>query len=107
MRGSRELQVDALQLGGIIPAHAGLTVGIYLGNGMVRDHPRACGAHPFLDDYENSEQGSSPRMRGSLFNKYKDNAPMGIIPAHAGLTVSFLAQPCEEAGSSPRMRGSH
>ena len=45
MRGSlRVLQFGGDDLG-IIPAHAGLTVGRQIADRDIMDHPRACGAH--------------------------------------------------------------
>ena len=94
---------------------------------MLRDHPRACGAHDDFFFKGNRKLGSSPRMRGS-----PDGVPIyycenGIIPAHAGLTavlhhdlqgrwdhpracgahVQSLCCVGRSGGSSPRMRGSH
>ena len=87
MRGSRiEFTLfDVVE--GIIPAHAGLTEHDNLLRDTRRDHPRACGAHIFWLKNRKPDEGSSPRMRGSL-DIFPDVcfAP-GIIPAHAGLTA--------------------
>ena len=126
MRGSLVDKADVSLLGGIIPAHAGLTARRPSSTCRRRDHPRACGAH---DDWAHEvykEMGSSPRMRGSHDTYHIISCLHGIIPAHAGLT-SYLAahsMPCWDhpracgahdlanygrllcEGSSPRMRGS-
>ena len=88
MRGSRERRLHAVLRHGIIPAHAGLTDIIKVKNRMVRDHPRACGAHIASPFQSLATQGSSPRMRGSRFFLVFFCVENGIIPAHAGLTNS-------------------
>ena len=67
MRGSQFLLhvVDAHC--GIIPAHAGLTECIYRRRARLWDHPRACGAHAVDVEILEAVEGSSPRMRGSLY----------------------------------------
>ena len=126
MRGSRLASALPRTSAGIIPAHAGLTRPTAALAVAHRDHPRACGAHvrPILS--LNSRWGSSPRMRGSQVVVPLDGAGCGIIPAHAGLTITSAgrtrwtrdhpracgAHPCPVRsrffypGSSPRMRGS-
>ena len=91
-----------------------------------RDHPRACGAHLACRRTKTRRVGSSPRMRGSRRLSCWPAWLRGIIPAHAGLTVSFCIAPLLDRdhpracgahwnqygysiagwGSSPRMRGS-
>ena len=117
----------AAGVGGIIPAHAGLTLSVWIVNRAVRDHPRACGAHLFRSMYGFILPGSSPRMRGSRRVIRAEYFDEGIIPAHAGLTdtAGRLCRPKWDrpracgahieydvpknmvSGSSPRMRGSH
>ena len=66
MRGSlkrRELDVNENR---IIPAHAGLTSRMHAPSFFDGDHPRACGAHAVKIAFIAGNQGSSPRMRGSL-----------------------------------------
>ena len=126
MRGSLLSAASCCSLAGIIPAHAGLTPQARPYPHSKRDHPRACGAHPYRNHGVLECQGSSPRMRGSLFTLVYDGTRTGIIPAHAGLTFHDLHVSCSSrdhpracgahmpftqdilsaAGSSPRMRGS-
>ena len=126
MRGSRRAQLQDRERAGIIPAHAGLTVSIVLDKTTKWDHPRACGAHMAVGTAVLLAQGSSPRMRGSLLRGTAMPAALGIIPAHAGLTLLrpikgltqgdhpracgahsiASAQISALSGSSPRMRGS-
>ena len=90
------------------------------------DHPRACGAHSENGASLKASGGSSPRMRGSPHQIPEAAGVCGIIPAHAGLTLSLHRYSCAisdhpracgahqaarrrqkgRSGSSPRMRGS-
>ena len=126
MRGSPLTAIDEHEPVGIIPAHAGLTEHEQNILGQEWDHPRACGAHSRRAAMSTSQEGSSPRMRGShnlFFGLCPDE---GIIPAHAGLTrrgQRLLQSSWDHPracgahspdsrmtrtvlGSSPRMRGS-
>ena len=87
MRGSRNVTYNRAITNGIIPAHAGLTPQARPYPHSKRDHPRACGAHPYRNHGVLECQGSSPRMRGSLLPATVAVFPEGIIPAHAGLTL--------------------
>ena len=126
MRGSHVLACMCPSGGGIIPAHAGLTMHHRVYATSTRDHPRACGAHTAKWRFAEGKRGSSPRMRGSLRFRNIIPAFQGIIPAHAGLTRSLYhrqktyrdhpracgahayssTSPDSCGGSSPRMRGS-
>ena len=126
MRGSRKAEHNSKSHCGIIPAHAGLTKGNVASHSLDEDHPRACGAHARSVEYVESVTGSSPRMRGSPPRRDRPARRVGIIPAHAGLTISNLVQEVADRdhpracgahcylidfaikclGSSPRMRGS-
>ena len=66
MRGSPATWRGQSTREGIIPAHAGLTSCRYCRPSPARDHPRACGAHEYLVHKTADDEGSSPRMRGSL-----------------------------------------
>ena len=126
MRGSRREDIKGRAAEGIIPAHAGLTLLLFINRCVPRDHPRACGAHCCMAISESMYVGSSPRMRGSRLLTMLSRFASGIIPAHAGLTSirygrKFTARDHPRAcgahekiylrfksgkGSSPRMRGS-
>ena len=86
MRGSHVRLLAFVDSIRIIPAHAGLTRASVLTERLMRDHPRACGAHFYLLMTNTGRKGSSPRMRGSLGLALLAIAAVGIIPAHAGLT---------------------
>ena len=126
MRGSLVLGQTVGHCQGIIPAHAGLTRPKAVSTVLLWDHPRACGAHRQKQLRGILLQGSSPRMRGSLTDRRRNDISAGIIPAHAGLTSRITADinaPRDHPracgahrsengwkrvrwGSSPRMRGS-
>ena len=126
MRGSQTHHPELQCHVGIIPAHAGLTASLLGSRLPPGDHPRACGAHGKRRGGHTAGRGSSPRMRGSRSLFMVKNMQLGIIPAHAGLTLvneliphryrdhpracgAHLPGPSRErpgAGSSPRMRGS-
>ena len=106
MRGSPFGSSVGSAVGGIIPAHAGLTSSSFKNPQAKRDHPRACGAHSHQICRSLSAPGSSPRMRGSHGLEWHRAGGAGIIPAHAGLTLSGRPYRGTGEGSSPRMRGS-
>ena len=106
MRGSRLVVVNPIVQVGIIPAHAGLTAIAKANRKLSRDHPRACGAHEAYKGAKCIGVGSSPRMRGSRRRAETPTQDGGIIPAHAGLTISPWFTYTFRRGSSPRMRGS-
>ena len=113
-------------VGGIIPAHAGLTAYSISFAHCARDHSRVCGAHSASMAQRTTRSGSSPRMRGSLHEARRNRLTSGIIPAYAGLTRPLVGAPngrrdhpracgahffsvpllMRKPGSSPRMRGS-
>ena len=127
VRGSPCVALREYEQVGIIPAGAGLTLGEIRGLSRGRDHPRGCGAHCLFVCIVSTEQGSSPRVRGSQETDKTDSWDAGIIPAGAGLTriaitvssnVRDHPRGCgahsrppsgtaRASGSSPRVRGSH
>ena len=110
---------------GIIPAHAGNTEVRNFFKYLYRDHPRACGEHLKALASTFTSKGSSPRMRGTPSPQSRGMSSTGIIPAHAGNTLSAIKrhefnrdhpracgehratpkEPHTRVGSSPRMRG--
>ena len=106
MRGSLRLVSSYRSPSGIIPAHAGLTTVASFFSGPAKDHPRACGAHFTRAILVDSMVGSSPRMRGSRKLMEIPLIDHGIIPAHAGLTVTSLRR-TPGTGDHPRACGAH
>ena len=106
MRGSHDARAFKPRETGIIPAHAGLTILQERRLVCIGDHPRACGAHSPSSAMSASVQGSSPRMRGSLYERDPLPGWKGIIPAHAGLTQDqFKVERAER--DHPRACGAH
>ena len=68
MRGAQPVLVPYRLNQRIIPAYAGSTRIEHSVPGLNWDHPRVCGEHISPDACICTEWGSSPRMRGALFN---------------------------------------
>ena len=125
VRGTRHEVDPILGFARFIPAGAGNTD---VDNCLQADntvHPRGCGEHELSMCEVSIRGGSSPRVRGTLFNKLKISQAARFIPAGAGNTTTaakFRAMKpvhprgCGEHnmntyldpradGSSPRVRG--
>ncbi len=127
MRGTRLSHDTQRRYDRIIPAHAGNTMLILSFISVVMDHPRTCGEHESRDQLVSHLPGSSPHMRGTPELRISSINALGIIPAHAGNTMSAVRyfrrsgdhpRTCGEhlklvimqgtpRGSSPHMRGTH
>ena len=106
MRGTLlNLRVDSRN-GGIIPAYAGNTDRHELSGAFRGDHPRVCGEHLTGNPYLLMVQGSSPRMRGTLFFWTVWSSDSGIIPAYAGNTTAYPIVPVRRR-DHPRVCGEH
>ena len=86
VRGTRCAPSKPVHLTGIIPACAGNTGSAILNGLLNGDHPRVCGEHGPHDLPGAPHQGSSPRVRGTLFSVWNSLPRLGIIPACAGNT---------------------
>ena len=93
-------------MSGIIPACAGNTRCRVLLGVARRDHPRVCGEHFQLCTLDTEHQGSSPRVRGTLYGRYSLPTASGIIPACAGNTHRH-ADGYRHRGDHPRVCGEH
>ena len=86
MRGTHNIDDKLNVQYRIIPAYAGNTFrSAELGFGA-QDHPRLCGEHSFHDSSSWQDAGSSPLMRGTLFQLSLIRVTTRIIPAYAGNT---------------------
>ena len=75
-------------------------------NNPTRDHPRMCGEHEGKYEEDSDMPGSSPHVRGARNRDYCRRLDYGIIPACAGSTRgSTLSAPL--ARDHPRMCGEH
>ena len=86
MRGTPRSTSSSSRLERFIPAHAGNTAGEDGVVPYVAVHPRACGEHRILFPRPAQHSGSSPRMRGTLFDGADCEQWQRFIPAHAGNT---------------------
>ena len=86
LRGTRRHCRLCEQRTGIIPALAGNTAHDGISPYYARDHPRACGEHSELVSTVTNLPGSSPRLRGTRWVKWRPYSRVGIIPALAGNT---------------------
>ena len=125
VRGTRGRRERGLLRRGIIPACARNTARRRRSRACPWDHPRVCGEHLTIPRPSFPLMGSSPRVRGTHFNRAREGRVFGIIPACAGNTCRRWrrsAAPwdhprvCGEhfamyqlggwlSGSSPRVRG--
>ena len=89
---------------GLIPAHAGKTHIDWGERVTDKAHPRSRGENPRTGLSEGWVQGSSPLTRGKR-TSYAETVPhIGLIPAHAGKTMSWLSDTLGQ-GAHPRSRG--
>ncbi|RYM92971.1 hypothetical protein PG2011B_1426 [Bifidobacterium animalis subsp. lactis] len=84
LRGTLDAVRNPLAHAGIIPALAGNMCMPLLMMVSFRDHPRACGEHPYKNPILNHTAGSSPRLRGTSVHERSGEHRRGIIPALAG-----------------------
>ena len=103
-RGKQWSEPQEPQPQGLIPAHAGKTLSSSPLGVKVRAHPRSRGENFSHRDMVICDVGSSPLTRGKLEAKRIDGAPGGLIPAHAGKTMSALASSMQSR-AHPRSRG--
>ena len=92
--------------GGIIPACAGSTRSTTARSPGIRDHPRMCGEHQFVDGFPGGQKGSSPHVRGARTRRHGQRQRQGIIPACAGSTSCGSGLPLGSR-DHPRMCGEH
>ena len=106
MRGTPACSPRTRSRTGIIPACAGNTPRRHGRWRRDRDHPRVCGEHDEASAKTLLKSGSSPRVRGTLFQPTSGRPDPGIIPACAGNTVRRTPATAEP-GDHPRVCGEH
>ena len=89
---------------GLIPAHAGKTLGRSRRSFPRRAHPRSRGENGSDVSDLMAKAGSSPLTRGKLKAIHRHIFQDGLIPAHAGKTQSSSAW-SRRAWAHPRSRG--
>ena len=90
--------------GGLIPAHAGKTLGQDSTGRSGWAHPRSRGENVTPSTGVVRVEGSSPLTRGKHRDRRADTRRQGLIPAHAGKTVIPVATQIGQA-AHPRSRG--
>ena len=103
-RGKQSRWKRAQRLQGLIPAHAGKTPQKYPHREMSRAHPRSRGENATPAKLRVFLNGSSPLTRGKRVVDVAPARAQGLIPAHAGKTLSahqFLVP----SWAHPRSRG--
>ena len=89
---------------GLIPAHAGKTSIEEIAARMQRAHPRSRGENAYSKCAGDAQSGSSPLTRGKLCVQRRTETFLGLIPAHAGKTIS-LRSVTTPYTAHPRSRG--
>ena len=89
---------------GLIPAHAGKTLGQDSTGRSGWAHPRSRGENCHAGGMQAARGGSSPLTRGKHRDRRADTRRQGLIPAHAGKTVIPVATQIGQA-AHPRSRG--
>ena len=106
VRGTLCDRTGQSQIEGIIPACAGNTCRRRLVYRDQWDHPRMCGEHCRDSNTNISSQGSSPHVRGTLYQGQCIQIVERIIPACAGNT--FMREFFDNViWDHPRMCGEH
>ena len=104
MRGADRAVRGQPHVHGIIPARAGSSKASAPPGNAIGDHPRACGEQPSCAPKSTMRMGSSPRVRGAVFESEDDCDGGGIIPARAG-SRSMTSMPWMMKGDHPRACG--
>ena len=89
---------------GLIPAHAGKTPWYTLRQKVAAAHPRSRGENDAIQFDLEFSAGSSPLTRGKLHALMPVLPQVGLIPAHAGKTITWVAQ-LITSWAHPRSRG--
>ena len=88
-RGKRPASAPTPTAAGLIPAHAGKTRPISSTRQPRPAHPRSRGENPSTYGDVSITPGSSPLTRGKRPCRQAGGRPRGLIPAHAGKTLSL------------------
>ena len=103
-RGKQVVPRRQRQRRGLIPAHAGKTLGDHVVETLHRAHPRSRGENRGGYSLEAPPSGSSPLTRGKPRWGWFHLEQFGLIPAHAGKTSRYGAVR-RSLGAHPRSRG--
>ena len=103
-RGKRRSRRSAVTRRGLIPAHAGKTLRHARSAQIAGAHPRSRGENVRPWHAGRSRGGSSPLTRGKPDSRTWHYVDSGLIPAHAGKTLSATSSQCVD-WAHPRSRG--
>ena len=103
-RGKQVIHPRPVHPNGLIPAHAGKTTTTHHTRLLSRAHPRSRGENGGSAYAEAEPVGSSPLTRGKRPGDDTGGETRGLIPAHAGKTVT-LKRRLSRARAHPRSRG--
>ena len=103
-RGKQSREANALELRGLIPAHAGKTPCTLGGTASVWAHPRSRGENVVAVISASGVAGSSPLTRGKQGSRRCGARCSRLIPAHAGKTIQG-ASAFRRFRAHPRSRG--
>ena len=103
-RGKRVQETETRTIIGLIPAHAGKTKRRPCLTAHSTAHPRSRGENTGAGMGSLSGWGSSPLTRGKRIACAYNDAKTGLIPAHAGKTLTGMVADTD-AGAHPRSRG--
>ena len=104
-RGLRIFSHSSSVVGGIIPARAGFTSGMWALRSGRRDHPRSRGVYPFGPISMSQHVGSSPLARGLRDTIEEVQTGLMDHPRSRGVYRPVCTWPAASAGSSPLARG--
>ena len=91
LRGTRSEPFRDCRVRRFIPAPAGNTGADRSGCSGQSVHPRACGEHRMVQEVIRRMEGSSPRLRGTLYRNRSERTVRRFIPAPAGNTSSAFS----------------
>ena len=103
-RGKRRPSIARTSSTGLIPAHAGKTIGLSIDTAYAAAHPRSRGENSAGMSAAASSAGSSPLTRGKPLSQPRAAIMTGLIPAHAGKTLRPL-RGLHGMEAHPRSRG--
>ena len=104
-RGKRRARHSCSARRRLIPAHAGKTRVALNQAPFARAHPRSRGENFVRSRARLIGLGSSPLTRGKHDRELRRRHVPGLIPAHAGKTLTPAGQLVIDGGSSPLTRG--
>ena len=106
LRETQLVEFEGRKYSRITPAPAGNTYRHRGSRHVARDHPRACGKHRGITFTVGWQEGSPPRLRETLPQRFATGTNQRITPAPAGNTcVLFIV--FGFSGDHPRACGKH